>query len=79
MAYTYARKLFVQDAESLDGIPKKLLIHRRTGGIFLDMCTIFDVMWEVRQRVGHLGHDKTHDACKETYYSPTHALVEVFL
>ena len=35
---------FVQDAESLDGIPKKLLIHHRTGGIVVDMLTIFDVM-----------------------------------
>jgi hypothetical protein len=44
VGYTYARDFFVQDAESLDGIPKKLLIHHRTGGIVVDMLTIFDVM-----------------------------------
>jgi hypothetical protein len=76
VGYTYARVFFVQDAESLDSIPKELVIHRRTRGIVVDMLTIFDVMWEVHQRIGHLGYDKTHNVCKETYYSPTQALVK---
>jgi hypothetical protein len=54
MGYTYARDGCVQDMESLDGIPMKLLIHCRTGGIVVDMLTIFDVMWEAHQRIGHL-------------------------
>jgi hypothetical protein len=44
VGYTYAGDFFVQDEESLDGISKKLLIHHRTGGIVVDMLTIFDVM-----------------------------------
>jgi hypothetical protein len=78
MGYTYVGDFFAKDAESLDGIPKKLLIHCRTGGIVVDMVTICDVIWEAHQRIGHLGHDKTHGMFKKTYYSPTQALIKIF-
>jgi hypothetical protein len=43
--------------------------------IVSNMLNIYDAIWERHARIGHMGHDKTHDAYMETHYSPMQKLV----
>jgi hypothetical protein len=42
--YNCTQYFYLGDTESLDKYPKRILIHRNTGGIVLDMLSIFDVI-----------------------------------
>jgi hypothetical protein len=60
----------IEESKSLYGSPKKILIHKNTGGIVVHMVAIFDVIHEAHCRLGHLAVDKTLAATKPAFYSP---------
>jgi hypothetical protein len=39
--YNYVKYFSIEERESLDGSPKKILIHKNTGGIIVHMLAIF--------------------------------------
>jgi hypothetical protein len=55
--YHYAKFFRIEKTESLDGSPKKFLIHKNTGGIVVHMLAVFDVIHETHCRLGHLAVD----------------------
>jgi hypothetical protein len=57
--YNYAKFFHIEETESLDGSPKKVLIHKNTGGIVVHMLAVFDVIHKAHCRLGHLAVDKT--------------------
>jgi hypothetical protein len=75
--YNYLKYLSIEESKSLDGSPKKILIHKNTGGIVVHMLAIFDVIHEVHCRLGHLAVDKTLAATKPVFYSPTYELCKI--
>jgi hypothetical protein len=76
--YNLAKYFRQEDAEALGGSPKKLLIHHNSGGIVLHMLDIFDVINKAHCQLGHLAVDKTHQAMKPMYYSPTQELCKIY-
>ena len=57
--YNYVKYFSIEESESLDGSPKKILIHKNPGGIIVHMLAIFDVIRKAHWRLGHLAVDKT--------------------
>ncbi len=76
--YNYVKYFSIEESESLDGSPKKILIHKNTGGIVVHMLAIFDVIHEAHCRLGHLAIDKTLAATKPAFYSPTYELCKIY-
>jgi hypothetical protein len=57
--YNYVKYFSIEESKSLDGSPKKILIHKNTGGIVVHMLAIFGVIHKAHCRLGHLAVDKT--------------------
>ena len=76
--YNDASSFRVEVIEKRDGSESKLLIDKMSNKIVSNMLNVYDAIWESHAKIGHLGHDKTHDACKEAYYSPSQKLVRIF-
>jgi hypothetical protein len=76
--YNYASSYRVEVIERRDGSANQVLIEKKSNKIVSNMLNVYDAIWESHARIGHLGHDKTHDACTESYYSPTQKLVRIF-
>jgi hypothetical protein len=76
--YYYAKEFKLKTIQNCNGSEKKLLIQRKSDKIVSHMLKVYDAIWEAHARIGHLGHDKTVDACSETHYSPTQQLVKIF-
>ncbi len=76
--YNYAKAFRIEETESLDGSPKKILIHKNTRGIVVHMLAIFDVIHEAHCRLGHLAVDKTLAGTKQAHYSPTYELCKIY-
>ncbi len=76
--YNYVKYFSIEESESLDGSPKKILIHKNTGGIVVHMLAIFNVIYEAHCRLGHLAVDKTLAAIKPAFYSPTYELCKIY-
>jgi hypothetical protein len=68
----------IEETKCLDGSPKKILIHKNTGGIVIHMLPIFDVIHEAHCRLSHLAVDKTLVATKQVFYSPTYELCKIY-
>ncbi len=76
--YDYAKYFHIEETESLDGSPQKILIHKNTGSIVVHMLAVFDVIHEAHCRLGHLAVDKTLAATKPLHYSPTYELCKIY-
>ena len=76
--YNYASSFRVEVIEKHDGSENTLLIDKKSNKIVSHMLNVYDAIWESHAKIGHMGHDKTHDACMEAYYSPTQKLVRIF-
>ncbi len=76
--YNYAKYIRIEETKSLDGSPKKVLIHKNTGGIVVHMLAILDVIHKAHCRLGHLAVDKTLAGAKPAHYSPTYELVKIY-
>ncbi len=76
--YNYAKYFCIEETKSLDGSPKKILIHKNTGGIVAHMLAVFDVIHEAHCRLGHLAVDKTLAGTKPAHYSPTYELCKIY-
>jgi hypothetical protein len=76
--YNYAKYFRIEETKSLDGSPKKILIHKNTGGIVVRMLAVFDVIHEAHCRLGHLAVDKTLAGTKPAHNSPMYELVEIY-
>jgi hypothetical protein len=48
----------VEEAEAIDGSPKMILKHKKSGGIVSNMLNIFDIIQEAHCRQGHLKVEK---------------------
>ncbi len=70
--YNYVKDFSIEESKSLDGSPKKILIHKNTGGIVVHMLAVFDVIHKAPCRLGHLAVVKTLAATKPAFYSPTY-------
>ncbi len=76
--YNYAGEFRIEIIQNRDGSENKLLIQKKSNKIVSNMPNVYDAIWESHARIGHMGHDKTHNACMETHYSPTQKLVSIF-
>jgi hypothetical protein len=76
--YNYAKYFCIEETKSLDGSPKKILIHKNTGGSVVHMLAVFDVIHEAHCRLGHLAVDKTLAGTKPAHYSPTYELFKIY-
>jgi hypothetical protein len=76
--YNYVKYFSIKETKSLDGSPKKILIHKNTGGIVVHMLAIFDVIHEAHCRLGHLAVDKTLEVTKPAFYSPMYELRKIY-
>ncbi len=76
--YNYVKYFSIEVSESLDGSPKKILIHNNTGGIAVHMLAVFDVIHKAYCRLGHLAADKTLAATKPAFNSPTYELCKIY-
>ncbi len=76
--YNYAKYFRIEDSKSLDGSPKKILIHKNTGGIVVHMLAVFNVIHKAHCRLGHLAVDKTLAGTKPAHYSPTYELCKIY-
>ena len=76
--YMYAKDYYVQDQELMDGSVRTVLINKHENSIVSNMLSLFDVIDEAHKRAGHMGHDRTLQACKPSYYSPTQELVTMY-
>ncbi len=72
--YNYAKFFRIEETESLDGSPKKILIHNITGGFVVHMLAVFDVIHKHHCRLGHLAVEKTLAGTKPAHYSPRYEL-----
>ncbi len=52
--YNYAKYFCIEETKSLDGSPKKILMHKNTGGIVVHILAVFDVIHKAHCRLGHL-------------------------
>ncbi len=76
--YNYVKYFSIEESKSLDGSPKKILIHKNTGGIVVHMLAVFDVIHEAHYRLGHLAVNKTLAATKPAFYSSTYELCKIY-
>jgi hypothetical protein len=76
--YSYVKLFMLEEAEGLDGSLKKILKHKKSGGIVLHMLDIFDIIHDAHSRQGHLKVDKTLANCT-MFYSPTYKLCILFI
>jgi hypothetical protein len=76
--YNYVKYFSIEESKSLDGSPKKILIHKNTEGIVVHMLAIFDAIHEAHCKLGHLAVDKTLAATKPAFYSPTYELCKIY-
>jgi hypothetical protein len=76
--YNYAKFFRIEETESLDGSPKKILIHKNTGGFVVHMLAIFNVIHKPHCRLGHLAVDKTLVGTKPAHYSPMYELCKIY-
>jgi hypothetical protein len=76
--YSYVKLFVLEEAEGLDGSLKKILKHKKSGGIVLHMLDIFDIIHKANSRQGHLKVDKTLANCT-MFYSPTIKLCKLFI
>jgi hypothetical protein len=76
--YNYVKYFSIEETKSLDGFPKKILIHKNTGGIIVLMLVISNMIHEAHCRLGHLAVDKTLAATKPAFYSPTYELCKIY-
>ncbi len=67
----------IEETESLDGSPKKILIHKNTAGIVVHKLVIFNVIHEAHCKLRHLAVDKTLAGTKSVFYSPTYELCKI--
>jgi hypothetical protein len=42
--YNYVKYFSIEEGKFLDGSPKKILVHKNTGGILVHMLAVFDVI-----------------------------------
>jgi hypothetical protein len=75
--YNYVKYFSIEETKSLDGSPKKILIHKITGGIIVHMLAVFDVIHKAHCRSGHLAVDKTLAATKPAFYSSMYELCKI--
>ena len=78
LGYNYVKQFVIEEAESLGGMPKIILKHKKSGGIVLHMLDIFDVIHEAHSRQGHLKVEKTLANCG-MFHSPTYELCKLFI
>jgi hypothetical protein len=76
--YYIATEFRLETIQNCDRSIKKLLIQKKSDKIVSHMLNVYDAIWEAHARIGHLGHDKTIDACLESHYSQTQQLVRIF-
>ena len=76
--YMYSKDFYVQDRELVDGSFKKVLVKRSDNSIVSDMLSVFDVIDEAHRGGGHMGIDRTLQATKPMYHSPTQELVTIY-
>ena len=76
--YYIAREFRLEEIQNCNRSITKLLIQKKSNKIVSHMLNVYDAIWEAHARIGHLGHDKTINACSETHYSPTQQLVRIF-
>ncbi len=77
--YNYIKQFEIEEAQSIDGSPKSILKHKKSGGVVLHMLDVFDVIHEAHSRQGHLMVDKTLANCTPYFYSPTYELCKLFI
>ncbi len=65
--------------KNLDGTPKMILKHKKSGGIVSNMLDIYDVIQEAHCRQGHLKVEKTLANCSPMIQSPTYELCKLFI
>jgi hypothetical protein len=75
----YVRFFEVEEAKAINGSPKMILKHKKSGGIISNMLNIFDVIQEAHCRQGHLKVEKTLANCTSMFYSPTYELCRLFI
>jgi hypothetical protein len=68
--YNYVKYFSIEESKSLDGSPKKILIHKNTGGIVVHVLAVFNVIHKAHCRLGHLAVDKTLAATKPAFIAP---------
>jgi hypothetical protein len=68
----------IEESKFLDGSPKKILIHKNTGGIVVHMFAIFNVIHKAHCRLGHLAVDKTLAPTKPAFYNSMHELCKIY-
>jgi len=76
--YMYSKDFYVQNRELLDGSFKNVLVKKSDNSIVSDMLSLFDVIDEAHRAGGHMGIDRTLQATKPTYHSPTQELVTIY-
>jgi hypothetical protein len=76
--YSYVKLFVLEEAEGLDESLKKMLKHKKSGGVVLHMLDIFDIIHKAHSRQGHLKVDKTLANCT-IFYSPTYKLFKLFI
>jgi hypothetical protein len=77
--HNYVRFFEVEEAKAIDGSPKMILKHQKTGGIASNMLDVFDIIQEAHCRQGHLKVEKTLANCTPAFYSPTYELCRLFI
>jgi hypothetical protein len=75
----YVRFFEVEEAKAIDGSPKMILKHKKSGGIASNMLDIFDIIQEAHCRQGHLKVEKMLANCTSMFYSPTYELCRLFI
>jgi hypothetical protein len=75
----YVRFFEVEEAKAINGSPKMILKHKKSGGIVSNMLNIFNVIQEAHCRQGHLKVEKTLANCTSMFYSPTCELCRLFI
>jgi hypothetical protein len=78
--YSYIKHFKIEEAQSIDGSPKIILKHKKSGGgVGPHMLDVFDVINEAHSRQGLLKVDKILANCKSQFYGPTHKLCTLFI
>jgi hypothetical protein len=75
----YVRFFEVEEAKAIDGSPKMILKHNKSGGIVSNMLNIFNVIQEAHCRQDHLKVEKMLVNCTSMFYSPTYELCRLFI
>jgi hypothetical protein len=77
--YNYVRYFKVETTQNLDGTPKMILKHKKSGGIVSNMLDIYNVIQEAHCRQGPLKVEKTLANCSPMFHSPTYKLCKLFI